>query len=228
MSGRYPQYAYSYTVGPRLSSQAPVSTSPTEILHITIASLVLTLDFFLIYLRGAIFPTHSLAVIVAAAAAAAVTAFVCHELAHKIAAQRRGYWAEFRMSPFGLVVSLITSYIGFLFAAPGATMIGGMTRPEDWGRTSLAGPTTNFVFALLFYGSSVGVATVYPAEGVFSGILLFLAYINGWFGAFNMIPIGILDGAKVFRWNKSVWAVAFAVFAAFAAYLFYLFYITGA
>jgi Zn-dependent protease len=228
VSGRYPQYGYSYTVGPRISAQRPVSTSSTELLHITVASLVLTLDFVLLFHGPVLYPFNTEIVIVASAAGAAISAFVCHELAHKISAQRRGYWAEFRMSPFGLLVSLVTASIGFLFAAPGATMIGGMTNPEDWGRTSLAGPATNFVFALLFFGSSLGVSAAYPSEVTFSGILLFLAYINGWFGAFNMIPVGPLDGAKVFRWNKSLWVVSFLVFGAFAAYLFYRFYILGA
>jgi Zn-dependent protease len=225
MSAPYPQYRYTYTVGPRLSAQRPVSTSPTELRHLTIATLVLTVDFILLYSRDSIYSFAQESVIVATSAAAAITAFVAHEMAHKVSAQRRGYWAEFRMSPPGLLVSLVTAYIGFLFAAPGATMIGGMSNPADWGRTSLAGPLTNFVFALLFLTASIGVSLLYPLESLFSGALLFLAFINGWFGAFNMIPIGPLDGAKVFRWSKSVWVVSFLVFAALAGSLFYLFFV---
>jgi len=223
VSGRYPQAGYTYTVGPRIAAQRPVSTSSTEIRHITIASLVLTLDFVLVYGGPAVYPVKTELLIIGSAATAAVTAFVAHELAHKISAQRRGYWAEFRLSPFGLLVSvLVAASTRFLFAAPGATMIGGMTTPEDWGRTSLAGPATNFVFAILFLGSSFAIAAIYPSESTFSGTLLFLAYINGWFGAFNMIPIGPLDGAKVWRWNKSVWVGSFIVFAAVAGVLLYL------
>jgi Zn-dependent protease len=222
VSAPYPQYRYSYTVGPRISAQRPISTSPTELRHLVIAAVVLTLDFVLILGGPSIYPALTEGVIVAASAAAALTAFVAHEMAHKISAQRRGYWAEFRMSPTGLLVSVFTAFFRFLFAAPGATMIGGMSRPEDWGRTSLAGPSTNFVFALLFLAASFGVGAFYPSEGAFSGILLFLAYINGWFGAFNMIPLGPLDGAKVWRWNKSVWVASFVVFAALAGFLFYM------
>jgi Zn-dependent protease len=225
VSAPYPQYRYSYTVGPRPSSQRPVSTSPIELRHLTIAALVLTVDFVLMFGGPAIYSATTEIAIIATSAAAAITAFVAHEMAHKVSAQRRGYWAEFRMSPTGLLVSLITAYFGFLFAAPGATMIGGMSTPSDWGRTSLAGPLTNFVFALLFLASSFGVAVLYPSETLFSGSLLFLAYINGWFGAFNMIPIGPLDGAKVFRWSKSVWVVSFLVFAALAGSLLYLFFV---
>lgn len=225
MSGRYPQSGYSYTVGPRVAAQRPLRTSSTELLHITIAAIVLTVDFVLLYGGPALYSASTELLIVGSSVGAALTAFVSHELAHKISAQRRGYWAEFRMSPIGLIVSLITAYIGFIWAAPGATVIGGMSTPEDWGRTSLAGPATNFGFAVLFFGSSLAISALHPSEKTFSGALLFLAYINGWFGAFNMIPIGPLDGAKVWRWSKSTWAVSFAVFGALAAYLFYLVFI---
>lgn len=225
MSAPYPRYSYTYTTGPRVSPQRPASTSAIELRHLAIASLVLTLDFVLIYGQHSLYSAGTEAVIVATSAAAALTAFVAHEMAHKLSAQRRGYWAEFRMSPAGLLVSVITAYIGFLFAAPGATMIGGMSNPSDWGRTSLAGPLTNFAFALLFLSASVGVSVLAPAESLFSGSLLFLAFINGWFGAFNMIPIGPLDGAKVFRWSRGVWVVSFVVFVALAGSLYFLFFI---
>jgi Zn-dependent protease len=223
MSGRYAPTGYTYTVGPRVSSVRPVRTSSTEIFHILVASLVLTLDFILVYGGPAIYSFQVEFSIVASAAAAAVTAFVAHELAHKVSAQRRGYWAEFRLSPTGLFLSIIIAFAArVLWAAPGATVIGGMSTPEDWGRTSLAGPTTNFVFGLLFLGSSFSISAVYPSESLFSGGLLFLAYINSWFGAFNMIPFGPLDGAKVMRWNKSVWVASFLIFAALAGFMFYL------
>jgi Zn-dependent protease len=227
VSGRFSQTGYSYTVGPRVSAQRPLRTSSTELLHISIAAIVLTVDFILLDSMDMLFPSNTELLIVGTSVGAALTAFVCHELAHKISAQRRGYWAEFRFSPFGLIVSLFTAYFGFLWAAPGATVIGGMSNPDDCGRTSLAGPATNFVFAILFFGSSVGISALFPSEVNFSGALLFLAYINGWFGAFNMIPIGPLDGAKVWRWSKLTWAIAFVVFGGLAAYLFYLFYILG-
>jgi Zn-dependent protease len=28
---------------------------------------------------------------------------------------------------------------------------------------------------------------------------------------FNLIPFGILDGYKIYSWNKKVWVLAFAV-----------------
>jgi len=31
--------------------------------------------------------------------------------------------------------------------------------------------------------------------------------LNLWLGAFNMLPIVILDGQKVFSWDKKIWAL---------------------
>jgi Zn-dependent protease len=220
VSARAP--SFSYTIGPAPRPTPRISTSPTEILHLVVAFSVLTLAFSLIELRF-IIPrgTFAVLVLVGVAATASLTGFILHELAHKIVAQRRGFWAEFRVSPMGLVLSLFTAYLGFLFAAPGATMVGGMGDPAHWGKTSLAGPLVNFGGALLFLG------TAFLAHGSVAllgaaPLLLILAYLNGWFGAFNLIPVGPLDGAKVFRWSKGIWAVSFGAGAGLAGLLFWL------
>jgi len=220
MSGPYPTYAYSYTVGRPLAATHRTSTSPTELTHLAIAFVVLTVDLVLI-LRYLAFLNGSLLLLTTLAASSALTGFLAHEMAHKLSAQRRGYWAEFRLSPFGLIISLLTAAAGFLFAAPGATMIGGMANPQDWGRTSLAGPVTNFAFGMVFFSASLVTAAI-PAQAWLAPVLLFLAFINGWFAAFNMIPFGPLDGAKVLRWSRSTWAVSFVIFAAMAGLLYYL------
>jgi Zn-dependent protease len=158
------------------------------------------------------------------AASTALSAFVCHELAHKISAQRHGYWAEFRWSPFGLAFSVLTAYIGWLFAAPGATVIGGMGDVNDWGRTSLAGPATNLSFAVVFYAGSL--AAWYLGSALFFWLLL-LAWFNAFFGVFNLVPAGPLDGAKVLRWSTATWAVAFAISAIVTAVCYIAIYVVG-
>lgn len=220
MSGPYSSLWSSYTSGPPLRRSREEGTSSTEITHLTLAFLVLTLDFVLLYGGLSVYDTSTELLLIAVAAAAALTAFVAHEMAHKVSAQRRGYWAEFRLSVPGLLVSVVTAVLGFLFAAPGATMIGGTADQDDMGRISLAGPATNFVFSLGFLAGAF-VAGAYPAGALPSLIFLFLAYINAWFAAFNMIPIGPLDGAKVYRWSGAVWVASFLRFAAVAGALFY-------
>ncbi|HXW67386.1 MAG TPA: site-2 protease family protein [Thermoplasmata archaeon] len=216
-------YTYSWTATE--PARGRITTSRQEVLQISVAFAVLTLDFVLILFVGGVFTGSSVSSIVAVpldlvgfAALVALTAFVCHELAHKISAQRHGYWAEFRWSPIGLAFSVVTAYLGLLFAAPGATVIGGMGNVRDWGRTSLAGPLTNLSFAAAFYAGAT--AAWFFASPLYFWLLL-LAWFNSFFGVFNLLPFGPLDGAKVLRWSSAIWVVAFVVGVA-AAVVSYL------
>ena len=209
-------------------------TSRTELVHATVAFLVLTADLMIILsgrglleggtLTGLVAPIPLFYVLIAVAAA--LTGFLAHEMAHKVVARRLGYWAEFRMWPTGLFLSIISSAAGFLFAAPGATMVDGMD-PRDrrgWGLTGVAGPVSSLLFAAGFYGASL--ATFALASDA-SAALLFLAMINTLFATFNLLPIGPLDGAKVLRWGVARWAVAFLVAAVFLGVCYTAFYSYG-
>jgi Zn-dependent protease len=208
-------FDYSWTGPPRRSR---ITTSRTELIHLGVAYAVLTVCLLLVFSGntyiGSGFAPHGFVgisvTLVVVAALAALTGFVAHEMAHKVAAQRRGFWAEFRSSPYGLIMALVTSFIGFIFAAPGATMVGGISEVDrqSWGRTSLAGPMTNAAFAAVFYVASIG---AYLAGSVLFVWLLVLAFINAWFGTFNLFPFGVLDGRKVYRWDPKVWAGAIAI-----------------
>jgi len=207
---------YSSTLPPQ---PARITTSRTELFQLGVAFAVLTLDFTLILGYGgflfvgssggqSITPT-----IVAVAAVAGLTAFVAHEMAHKISAQRNGCWAEFRYAPMWLLFSIFSSFLGFLWAAPGATVVGGMADRRDWGRTSLAGPLSNIGFAAAFYAGAIGMYELGSSLWVW---LLFLGYLNGWFGTFNLLPFGPLDGRKVFAWSKEAWVLGLVVAATLA------------
>jgi Zn-dependent protease len=214
-----------YWVGATPIPSKKVTTSSTELLHISIAFVVLTVDIAIVEtgLVGSVaFGGFDPAAVVAGlgfGAAAALTGFLAHELAHKVSAERRGFWAEFRMSPTGLLFSLVTSLFGFLFAAPGATVIGGMGSAPDWGKTSLAGPALNLVEGSVFLTAGVALYE-FAGHGSAVTFLILLAFINGWFATFNMLPFGPLDGRKVLRWSTPVWATFFAAGAAFTAVTF--------
>jgi len=216
-----PPLPYGYSWTPAQSNSGRVTTSRTEVLQVAIAYLVLTFDLVLLLSgTGLLFGTNTSGAvylvtptIVVVAAAAALTGFVLHEMAHKIVAQRSGYWAEFRYSIIGLAISVFTAIFGFLFAAPGATVVSGMTDARQWGRTALAGPTLNLVFGGTFYAAAL--ATFHAGAPAFTWLLL-LAFVNCWFATFNLIPVGVLDGAKVMHWSKGVWAAVFVLAGAMA------------
>jgi len=214
---------YYTTVVPR-PGRWGITTSPAEVRQILIAYAVITLDLVIIFSGSSfVFGSGSAGLsyaltpgILGIAATAAFTGFVAHELAHKIVAQRRGFWAEFRMWPAGLALSVVMSLVGFLWGAPGATVVGGMSESNrtDWGKTSVAGPLTNLSFGLVFLAG--GLVTFELGSPIAAGLLL-LAWINGLFGTFNLIPLGPLDGRKVLSWSAVVWAGAFLASFAFVA-----------
>jgi Zn-dependent protease len=194
-----------------------VTTSRTELTHLVIAFVVLTVDIALVRTQTTVFSSPGGAYIggtgfvdgLGVAAIAALTGFVAHEMAHKVVAQRHGFWAEFRMSPAGLLFSLATALFGFLFALPGATVIGGMGDVREWGRTSLAGPVVNLISGGAFLASSFAVARYDPSAPFLWVSLTFLAFVNAIFAAFNLLPIGPLDGRKVLRWSPTLWIATF-------------------
>jgi Zn-dependent protease len=218
-SGQPLPYGYSWTHAPPQTGQ--VTTSGRELVHIGVAYAVLTFDLVLLFSGGGLlFGTNSSSAlfvvsptIVAVAAGGAFTGFVAHELAHKVVAQRRGYWAEFRWSLTGLAFSVATAIFGFLWALPGATVVSGMADRKAWGRTALAGPMLNLVFGAMFYVAAIA---AWQAGYVVFEWLLLLAFLNSWFAAFNLIPFGVLDGAKVRLWSSGVWAGAMALAASLA------------
>lgn len=134
--------------------------------------------------------------------------FVLHELAHKFVAIRYGFHAEFKMWIEGLILAVITTMFGFVFAAPGAVYIQGdyITKEEN-GKISLAGPLTNIILALLFL--------LLMQLSSFSPLLKMIATlgfaVNSLFAFFNLIPISILDGTKVLKWNPIIWGITMVV-----------------
>jgi len=130
--------------------------------------------------------------------------FLLHELGHKLVAQRYGCYAEFRSYDFGLLMAVLMSFAGFIFAAPGAVMIAGKVNRKKNGIIAVAGPIVNIILALSFL--SYGLVTN-------SLEMKFLSYgfsINAWLALFNMIPFGFFDGKKIIDWNKGFYFLVLA------------------
>ncbi len=144
--------------------------------------------------------------VIALAFLVSVTAFLFHELAHRYVARSYGGIAYFKMWPFGILLALLTSVFGFIFAAPGAVNIGGIYRKDEIGKTALAGPATNIGVGLILYISGILVPV-----GIVSAILIYTATMNFWFGFFNLLPIPPLDGYKVFTWDIYVFLVSIII-----------------
>ena len=169
-----------------------VKSSRTELLHLGIATLLVTAVG--LSLNGYRYVSWQFLAIF-------VSAFLIHELAHKFLAQYYVSWAEFRAYMWGLVITAISALpiMPFKFIAPGAVMIGLSDR-NKFGRVALIGPLTNLMMGFSFLLISVYFNSVSPYFTVG-------ASFNGWIAMFNLMPFGLLDGQKIFDWNKIVWGL---------------------
>jgi Zn-dependent protease len=142
------------------------------------------------------------------------SSFIMHEFGHKFVAQRYGAWAEYRMFPGGLVMCIIFSLLGFLFAAPGAVYINGRISKEMNGKISAAGPMVNLILG------SVSFLICYSTTGIVSGVFGLFTYLNAFLALFNMIPVMPLDGSKIVRWNIPIY-IGMAAVGALLVYLYF-------
>jgi Zn-dependent protease len=200
-------YEYRVTLGSTRQRNGRVYFSPKEVKHLTIAALLVIAVGMLSVLYGTISSEASLTVSVAAFTVILTVSFFIHEMAHKITAQRRGLWSEFRLTLWGSVLTLIFAFLPIKFISPGAVMIAGAAERKEIGEISIAGPITNIVLSILFLSTAF-------ASGPYSQIFLFGGFFNAYIASFNLVPFGILDGHKIFTWSKIIWVLAFATSAA--------------
>jgi len=195
-------YEYTITYTPQRPSAKLFWFSLTELKHLTISAL-LVLGVGLSFA----FYTEATPQILIGLAVLFTASFLLHELAHKLSAQRYGLWAEFRLTVFGALLTLLSIGLPFFkIIAPGVVLILGPVTKEKGGRIALAGPLTNIVLSLVCLTIALGLS-----NNTFLGFAAIIgAWINAFIAIFNLIPFGLMDGLKVFWWNKIVWATAFS------------------
>jgi len=203
----YNSYQYSYDFGRQPRRERHVSSSPKELKHITVAALLVIAIGFSIGLYGNYFGGFNFVwtwVLMAVFAVLMTASFLSHEFMHKVMAQRNGLWAEFRLTTWGVVLTFVSIFLPFRMIAPGAMMIAGSPNVDEIVKISIVGPLTNLILSSAFLGLAFA---LYPSA--YGLMLFFVAYINAFIAVFNLLPIGILDGNKIFSFNKKLWALAF-------------------
>lgn len=184
-----------------------------EIRDLIISFIVIALGFTILYSNGdyshigIVFPVVMIGVGVG---------FIFHELGHKFVAMHYGYYAEYELWPTGLIIALVSSFFGFIFAAPGAVVIYSQGMEEKTnGLISIAGPLVNIALGLIFFLilGSLGVFVYTEAGAIVYLICVLGTRINFFLAAFNLLPIPPLDGSKVLSWSVPIWLVTFAIAA---------------
>jgi Zn-dependent protease len=173
------------------------ATSSKEVLDLLIAWLGVSFAFYLVFsghnLSSVLFDLLVLTLFVVG------SSFVLHELLHKFTAQHFGFWSEFRVNYATLALSIVFAFVApIVIAAPGATMIYGpsITKRQN-GIISAAGPLLNLALGGLYLLLYV----LTPPGSLFNFFGYYGFFINVWLSAFNLLPIGPLDGRKVLEWG---------------------------
>jgi len=191
--------------------------SGTEIRHLLIAWLAISLAFTFLFsrrtiLRG-VYEQFPLVFVVSLLTVG--ISFVIHEMLHKFLAQKYGLWAEFRMDISMLLFAILLSItVGIVYAVPGAVYISGQLTKEQNGKISLAGPLSNIVLAWMFL-------LLLPGTGIWRIISVTGSTVNAMFAIFNLLPFGILDGKKVFVWDRKIYLITMitAILTMFMVYV---------
>ncbi len=128
----------------------------------------------------------------------AAPAVILHELGHKFVAMSFGFNASFEVFWFGLALGVFLKLIHspFLIVAPGYVTFSSLGMTDlQYRLIAFAGPLVNlvlFFIAMLMLRNVTKMSRKEVAFWAFTKKLNLLLFI------FNMIPLGPLDGAKVF------------------------------
>jgi len=165
----------------------------------TIATRAFSLNYFLIFLF-----------IVGASV-------IIHEFAHREVARRLRFNAKYQAWTYGLFLTLLSSFFGFIFAIPGAVVVSPRfvfhETPERLReanfKISAAGPMANIM---------LGIAFLILSALFHLKLFYFVSQINIWLAFFNLIPFPPLDGSKVFFYSVKYWCIMF--FSALSLFIF--------
>ena len=180
-----------------------------EVKDFLIAIFVLFFGYVISIYVDTRFPISSLPLVLLVSFFSIVLAFSAHEGAHRFMAIRLGAIAFFKKWNLGLLLIIVSSLVGSLFATAGAVQFTGITDESKIGKSALAGPATNLIIGTSVYG--IYLLGGFSSISLVGFLLINIFRINLWLGLFNMIPIPPIDGSKVFRWDLKIFVIVIVI-----------------
>ncbi|MGQ9781641.1 MAG: AN1-type zinc finger domain-containing protein [Nitrososphaeria archaeon] len=141
--------------------------------------------------------------------------FLAHEIAHKIVALREGLIAFFKLDIIGTILTIVSIFSPLKIVAPGAVIISGYGSTRTIGKISLSGPLTNILIGSTSYLAGFAFTS-------FSYALNAICLLNFWIAIFNLIPFSVLDGRRIYEWNRKIWAAAFIISLSMLVSMYFL------
>lgn len=185
----------------------------SEFLHLIIGSvLIYLIGFLLFYDSTLVDQGYGWAMFMLAGFY--MTAFLFHEFGHRQVALHFKLQTKFRLLTFGMVLTFVALFFGLIKlitgsfslpipALPGAVVVLGLSKVDKTtGLCKAAGPLVNLVYGIILFIISFLIPNSLFPLNYFIEVS---AYLNFMLGAFNMLPIGILDGQNIWKWNKKVY-----------------------
>lgn len=192
-----------------------INYTKSELRDLVIAFIIITIAFTI---SNVGLDTHAFISILPIIMVGVGLGFIFRELGQKFIAMKYGYQAEFKAWPIGLLIAIVSSFFGLVFAFSGEVKVYADNLSDEMiGRIAVAGPMANMVLALISLVIAVLTSPLKSQSIILELIFLIfgVAYsVNSFLAAFNLLPFYTLDGIKVMKWNVGVWIVVF-VFAAF-------------
>ena len=93
--------------------------------------------------------------------------------------------------------------------APGAVLVAGNASRSQFGKIAVAGPVSNMVLWAIgyFFWLILGPLGIDPLDM----ILHYWLWGNSILCAFNMIPLGPLDGRKIKSWSEPIFYLCVSI-----------------
>ncbi len=137
--------------------------------------------------------------------------FAPHEMAHRVTARAIEAYAEYEMWTPGVILAVLTSFLGVAVAAVGGVVLSynpsdrygrwSGFNPKQHGIIAVVGPLINLSLAVIFAFA----ANVFDPTLQGHNLLVLGARINSFLAVFNLLPFYPLDGYRVLRWDEVLW-----------------------